>query len=412
MRRPLIWLTCAALASACATDDATPPHDDPPPLDVDDATGTPPPDLEPATATIRVLYESLVTAPDLGTTITLRGEGSLATETPCERIDAQTCVAQVTAFPAGQREIAFRPYLGGVAARGARYLVGRGETVEVAPHFVRTQSSLTTFSGAFHFETLNGVEPNNTRRIWALYPASYGENIAKRYPVVYMHDGRNLFDAAMSITGVEWQVDETADRAWEETGEFAEVIVIGIDQFVTVDGTLGNYRQGEYNPTPDQGILNRPPSGTLYARAIATELKPRIDSALRTLPDRDHTATLGSSLGASISAWLAHAHAGVFGRVGLMSPASGIDNAWIIDQLLGDRLGTSTNRLAALYVDAGVAEGTAVAAQYIDAYHALGYVDGVEMSSYFELNGSHLEAAWARRLPIALAALFPDRRVP
>jgi predicted alpha/beta superfamily hydrolase len=411
MRRPLICLTCAALVGACAADDAPPPHDDPPPLDVDDATSTPPPELEAATATIRVLYESLVTAPDLGTTITLRGEGSLATETPCVRLDAQTCEAQVTAFPAGERELAFRPYLGGVPARGARYLVGRGETVEVAPHFVRTQSSLSTFSGAFHFATLDGVEPNNTRRIWALYPASYGENIAKRYPVVYMHDGRNLFDAALSITGVEWQVDETADRAWEETGEFAEVIVIGVDQFVTVDGVLGNYRQGEYNPTPDQGLLNRPPSGKLYAQAIATELKPRIDSALRTLPDRAHTATLGSSLGASISAWLAHAHAGVFGRAGLMSPASGIDNAWIIDQLLSGRTDTTT-RLAALYIDAGVAEGTAVAAQYIDAYHALGYVDGETMTSYFEVNGYHDETAWARRLPVALAALFPDRRVP
>lgn len=411
MQRPLICLACAALASACATDDA-PPHEDPPPLDVDDATGTPPPELEAATATIRVLYESPLTAVDLGTTITLRGEGSLATETPCERIDAQTCVAQVTAFPAGEREIAFRPYLGGVAARGARYLVGRGETVEVAPHFVRTQSVLNTFSGAYHFAALQGVEPDNARRIWVLYPASYSENIAKRYPVVYMHDGRNLFDAALSITGVEWQVDETADRAWEETGEFAEVIVIGIDQFVTVNGVLGNYRQGEYNPTPDQGILNRPPSGKLYAQAIATELKPQIDSRLRTLPDREHTATLGSSLGATISAWIAHAYAGAFGRAGLMSPASGIDNDWIIGQLQGERIGTGANRLKALYIDAGVAEGTTVAAKYIDAYHALGYVDGVEMSSYIELNGSHLESAWARRLPIALAALFPDRRVP
>lgn len=410
MRRPLLCLTWAALASACALDDP-PPHDDPPPLDVDDATSTPP-ELEAASAKIRVVYPAASPA-HLGFLITVRGEGSLAPEAPCVPVDATTCEAEVTAFPAGQREIAFRPYRDGVPARGARYLVGRGEQVEIAPHFMATRGELVMVGG-LHFETLQAVEPSNARRIWAYLPASYAENTAKRYPVVYMHDGSNLFDAALSITGVEWQVDESADRAWEETGAFAEVIVIGIDQFVTVDvgGTpvRGNYRQGEYNPTPSQGGLNRPPMGTLYATAIATELKRLVDSRLRTLPGRANTATLGSSLGATISAWLGHAHADVFGRVGLMSLSTGIDNAWIIGQLLAG--GAGANRLQKLYIDVGVPEGTGLTAQYIDAYHALGYVDGDSMTSYLEVNGLHHESAWARRLPRALAALFPDRRVP
>lgn len=410
MRRPILCLTWAALTSACALDDP-PPHDDPPPLDVDDATSATP-ELEAASAKIRVVYAADGLS-NQAFAITLRGEGSLATETTCVPVDARTCEAEVTAFPAGKRELAFRPYRDGIPARGARYLVGRGEQIEIGPHFVATHGQLVMFGG-LHFETLEAVEPNNARRIWAYLPASYEENTAKRYPVVYMHDGSNLFDAALSITGVEWQVDESADRAWEETGAFAEMIVIGIDQFVTVDvgGTpvRGNYRQGEYNPTPNQGSLNRPPIGTLYATAVATELKRLVDSRLRTLPGRADTATLGSSLGATISTWLGHAHANVFGRVGLMSPASGVDNAWIIGQLLAG--GAGANRLQKLYIDVGIVEGTGLTAQYIDAYHALGYVDGESMTSYLEINGLHNERAWARRLPRALAALFPDRRVP
>lgn len=403
MQRLLV--TCA-LVTACAVD--PPAHEDVPGVDVDDATGTPP-ELEPAHATVRVVYESPSTAPDLGTTITLRGEGSLATDTPCTRLDARTCVASISAFPAGHRELAFRAYLGGVPSRGARYVVARNESLEIAPHFVRTQGTLLTFSGSFHFDALEAAEPNNARRIWTYLPASYGENTAKRYPVVYMHDGRNLFDSALSITGVEWEVDETADRAWEETGAFAEVIIVGIDQFVTVDGVLGNYRQGEYNPTPDQGILNRPPSGTAYAQAIALELKPRIDAALRTLPGPENTATLGSSLGSTISAWIAHAYPSTFGNVGLMSPATGIDNEWIIDQLLAER--SEPHSLQSLYIDGSVNEA-AIAGQYIDAYHQLGYVDGDNMRSYLEVGAYHDETSWARRLPFALAALFPDRRTP
>ncbi|HEY4177050.1 MAG TPA: alpha/beta hydrolase-fold protein [Kofleriaceae bacterium] len=405
IHQQLLCLTCAALASACTTD--APSHDPPP---VDEANGTP--ELEDATATIRVVYASqAITAGDVA--ITLRGEGSLVTETPCAPVDATTCEATVTQFPAGERELAFRPYRGGVPARGARYLVARDEKVEIAPHFTQTKGTLRELIPAFHSTVLNEVEPGNTRRIWAYLPASYSENAAKRYPVVYMHDGRNLFDPTLSITGIEWQVDESAERAWEETGEFAEVIVIGIDQFVTVNGTLGNYRQGDYNPTPDQGILNRPPTGTLYAQAIATELKPTIDGMLRTLPGASTTATLGSSLGATISVWLTHAHPSVFGRAAIMSPASGIGNDWIIDQLLtAPVLTLVAQRLAALYIDAGTSEPMLVATQYIDAYHTLGYVDGDTMSSLFELNGYHDENAWARRLPIALAALFPGRRIP
>ncbi|HEY4058206.1 MAG TPA: alpha/beta hydrolase-fold protein [Kofleriaceae bacterium] len=397
-------LLCAALLSAC-TDDATPNTPD-----VDDATGTPP-GLEAATATIRVTYAPQLTTADTGA-ITLRGEGSLATETPCVRVSATTCEATVTAFPAGQRDLAFRPYRGGVAGRGAQYLVARGETVEIAPHFTQSKGTLRELP-AFHSTVLDGAEPGNSRRVWAYLPASYDENTAKRYPVVYMHDGRNLFDASLSITGIEWQVDESADRAWEETGEFAEVIVIGIDQFVTVSNVLGNYRQGDYNPTPDQGILNRPPTGKLYAQAIATELKPKIDSMLRTLPGPENTATLGSSLGATVSSWMAYAYPNVFGRAGLMSLADFSGNPWMIDQLLSAPvLSVVAHRLDALYLDAGTGEPFAVAERYIDAYHTLGYVDGDTMSSFIELNGYHDETAWARRLPGALAALFPDRRTP
>jgi len=299
-----------ALLALMACADPTPP----PGLALGDATSWPA--TEPATATVRIHY------PNGRVPIAVRSEG--IDEVPCrpEREEG-VCTASITELPIGEKTLAFRPYLGEQPARGARYLVERGETIDIYPHFIATEGELRTLIPDFHSEILEAEEPGNQRIIYAYLPASYGENPLASYPVVYMHDGRNLFDAASSISGIEWEVDETVERAWEETGAIDEVIVIG--------AALS---------TADQ---------------IGTE-------------------------------WLAQ-------RIAVPAPGP---------------------RLQRIYLDGGTTEpgGGLAAVLFADVYRSLGYVDGADLMLFHELGGLHAEGDWARRLPVALAFLFPARRTP
>ena len=147
-----------------------------------------------------------------------------------------------------------------------------------------------------------------TRRIWIYLPPDYATS-GKRYPVLYMHDGQNLFDAATSYAG-EWGIDESLDSlaARGDRG----VIVVGID-----NGS--EQRMNEYSPWrhPQSGGGE----GDRYVQFLVQTLKPFIDRRFRTLPDREHTGVMGSSMGGLISLAAAFRHPEVFGRVGVFSPS-------------------------------------------------------------------------------------------
>jgi predicted alpha/beta superfamily hydrolase len=145
------------------------------------------------------------------------------------------------------------------------------------------------------------------RRIWLYFPPGY-ETSGLNYPVLYMHDGQNLFDAATAFAG-EWEVDETLNNF---AGQGIKVpIVVGIDN--------GPDRIGEYTPwtNPDYGGGD----GEKYIRFIVETLKPYIDQNYRTLPGRENTGLMGSSLGGLISHYGGLAYQNVFSKAGLFSPS-------------------------------------------------------------------------------------------
>ncbi len=127
-----------------------------------------------------------------------------------------------------------------------------------------------------------------TRRIWLYLPPDYATS-GTDYPVLYMHDGQNLFDDSTSAYG-EWHVDETLNTLYDQGSRVP--IVVGIENG-------GEYRQAEYTP------WEHPPydggDGDLYMEFIVQTLKPYIDLNYRTLPGRDYTGIMGSSLGGFIS---------------------------------------------------------------------------------------------------------------
>jgi alpha-glucosidase len=152
-------------------------------------------------------------------------------------------------------------------------------------------------------------ELNKNRKVWIYLPLSY-ENSSKKYPVIYMHDGQNLFDDELAYSG-EWGVDETLNRLSKE--KKLEFIVIGIENG-------GADRISEYAPW---GLpkYNAKAQGDAYINFIIETLKPYVDREYRTLSDRNNTAIMGSSLGGIISYYAAIKHPEIFGKSGVFSPS-------------------------------------------------------------------------------------------
>ena len=237
-------------------------------------------------------------------------------------------------------------------------------------------------------------ELDNTRTVEVYLPPSYRTS-GRHYPVVYMHDGQNLFDARASFAG-EWQVDETMERL---AGEGIEAIVVAIPN-------MGPKRLDEYSPFQDArhgGGL-----GEAYLSFIIDTLKPRVDRRYRTTPTREHTGIVGSSMGGLISLYAFLRHPQVFGFAGAMSPS-----LWFAGRALLEFARQAPRWTGRLYLDAGTEEGartlndarTAARLLRRQAVRSRGHVLYVE-----DPGGRHEEAAWASRFEYAVRFLLPRRR--
>lgn len=152
-------------------------------------------------------------------------------------------------------------------------------------------------------------------------PAAYARDPQARFPVLYMHDGQNLFGDTGTCGGASWQVRETMETM-EAQGNTGGVIVVGVDHGA-------ERRLDEYSPWENAEVgryfnQNRVVGGLGkdYAAFFAETLKPFIDSTYRTLPDRAHTSVAGSSMGAFISVYLAFAYPELYTNIGVFSVAS------------------------------------------------------------------------------------------
>jgi predicted alpha/beta superfamily hydrolase len=249
---------------------------------------------------------------------------------------------------------------------------------------------------------------SSDRDVLVYLPPGYEKNKRERYPVLYLHDGQNLFDGATSfIKGAEWQVDETA-QSLIKMRAIAPLIIVGIYN-------AGKDRVDEYTPTPDTSH-NMGGKADLYGRMIVEELKPFIDAEYRTLPDAKNTGLGGSSLGGLVSLHLALKYPQMFGRVAVVSPSVWWDNKEILREV------EALTKAPALriWLDIGTKEGgnqeadkvTAANARLLrDALIRKGWKEGVDLK-YLEAEGAeHNERAWAQRVGPMLRFLFPFRRI-
>jgi len=257
------------------------------------------------------------------------------------------------------------------------------------------------FHKSFHSKILN-----NDRDVIIYLPPGYESNKNKRYPVLYLHDGQNLFDGATSfIPGKEWRVDETA-QSLIAAGKIEPLIVVGIYN-------AGKDRIDEYTPTADEKY-KMGGKADLYGRMLVEELKPFIDSTYRTRKDAGHTGLGGSSLGGIVSLYLGLKYADVFGRVAAVSPSVWFANKQIVHYTEA----LSRRPKIRIWLDMGTKEGrTAEEAQQsvLDArllketLQKKGWKPGKDLN-YFEAEGAeHNETAWAARVEPILEFLFPRK---
>lgn len=222
------------------------------------------------------------------------------------------------------------------------------------------------------------------------FPPDYSSG--RRFPVIYMHDGQNLFDETTSFSG-EWHVDEILDSLYKYH-QFS-CIVVGI-----YNG--GTKRLDEYSPWKNDS-LGLGGEGDKYAKFIVKTLKPFIDSHYRTLSDRENTAVMGSSMGGLISLYIALEYPDVFGKAGIFSPS-----LWFSPKSFELIQKHKTNKLQKFYLLAGAKEGYSTVPDIVKADSLLkkSGLDEDYLKCKISKNGEHNEWFWSEEFGDAVRFLF------
>jgi predicted alpha/beta superfamily hydrolase len=233
-------------------------------------------------------------------------------------------------------------------------------------------------------------ELERQRSIRLYLPPSY-QTSDKRYPVIYMHDGQNLFDDLTAFSG-EWQVDESLNQLADKQG--LEVIVVGIDNG-------GDLRMNELSPWENKRFGEA--QGKQYMDFVVDVVKPYIDTNFRTQSDRLHTAIMGSSMGGLISHYGVHAYPEVFSKAGIFSPAY-----WYSQDVFSFTKLKKAPLDARLYVMYGDKEGDGMIADTDKMLRQLRQQGHPRQNFLFKRvpNGEHNEQLWRTEFTDAVQWLF------
>jgi enterochelin esterase-like enzyme len=243
----------------------------------------------------------------------------------------------------------------------------------------------------------------NTRFLRVWLPAGYddADNSERHYPVLYLNDGQNLFEASASFTGVEWQVDETADRLIRE-GTVPPMIVVGLDN-------AGKDRLREYMPHRSMYPVMLRVQGQRYPDFLMKEVMPFVEQSYRVATSPENTGLGGSSLGALIALYTAMVRPGVFGRLLLESPSLWASNRQAIKESRAARIWPERIYLAAGTAEAGSAERDRTVVDDVRELAAIfrrAVLSEKRLRLVIKDGAGHSEGAWAERFPEALQFLF------
>ncbi|MCS0589811.1 alpha/beta hydrolase [Massilia norwichensis] len=313
-----------------------------------------------------------------------KGPMSWSKGVPAQRPEGPVNVWTYT-WPDELGEVQMKPTLGEEKISiGGAYTLAAGSTVDIYPFFGAPFGKLTIV------KDFASPQLNNKRALRIWLPPSYAENPAKRYPVLYMHDGQNLFDARTAAYGVEWGIDETMNRLIA-MGKAEEAIVVGIDNTPE--------RIAEYTPCCDPkyggGKLDA------YGAFVVDTVKPYIDRTYRTLSGKENTAIMGSSLGGIASVAIAQRYPDIFSKAGGVSSSFWWNNGAMIAKL-------PARVPVKFYLDAGtVDDGLPETTRMLEAMRAKGYRENEDLLFFKAEGARHNETSWAARVEKPLLWFFP-----
>ena len=256
------------------------------------------------------------------------------------------------------------------------------------------------------------------RDVWVWTPPAYHTQPQQRFPVIYMHDGQNLFIPEKSYTHVTWGVAETITKlsVW---GFIQPAIVVGIDN---TENRFGDYLPLRPYETPEGQSFLASLTGTqkdelaqmdwvadTYLKLIAEVIKPRVDQDFRTLRDSAHTFVMGSSMGGLISLYALVEYPQVFGGAGCLSTAWPAMNEFMLPYLQSKLPPAGEHKLYFDYGTEGLDADYAPDQQAVDALMVeAGYRHGVDWVTRLYPGADHHERAWRSRLHIVLRFLLSD----
>jgi predicted alpha/beta superfamily hydrolase len=245
----------------------------------------------------------------------------------------------------------------------------------------------------------------NRRDILVYLPRGYRRLSRRRYPVLYLHDGQNVFVAATSFSGVEWGVDETAERLIKEN-VIEPLIIVAV-------ANMGERRVDEYAPT--RGVIDAKSKrkkrsrglARKYARFLMDELKPYIDRKYRTNPEAEFTGLGGSSLGGLVTLAIGILYPQAFSRLMVMSPS-----IWWDDFAIYRLVDTIEQKPPLkIWLDTGTAEpGWEQARELLNRLVEKGWKLQKDLQYMEAQSADHSEAAWSARVGPALQFLFPPAK--
>lgn len=277
--------------------------------------------------------------------------------------------------------------------------IQKSERTEAGHRFIRGESA----TGDLRLHEFYSRIFRNTRFLRVWLPPGYHDpdNAGRSYPVLYLNDGQNLFEASSAFGGVEWQVDETSDRLIRE-GSVPPMLIVGLDN-------AGKNRIREYMPHLSMHPMMLRAQGTRYPTFLFKEVMPFMERNYRVASGPHNTGLGGSSLGALIALYTVAVRPGVIGKLLLESPSLWASNRQIIRQSRGVRqwpervfLATGTSEVGRKERDQSV----------VDDVRELSFIfqrtglDDKRLRLVIEEGGTHHESAWARRFPEGLSFLF------
>ncbi|MGI8317033.1 alpha/beta hydrolase [Halobacillus mangrovi] len=254
---------------------------------------------------------------------------------------------------------------------------------------------------------------NNKRNLYIYLPPSYGGDQSKHYPVLYMHDGQNIFFPAFN--GESWAVDQKADQLIKK-GIMEEIIIVGIPNGEAERSNEYNfYFDGDDEVTvPFSKPLQV--KGEFYEKFLIKEVKPFIDRSFRTKPEAEFTALMGSSMGGAITYHLGFRNPDVFQMIGVLSPYFYYTNPVTKKETSLIHKFEEKKNLKKIWIDIGGKEAPLIQVsqvrRVVDHLKQIGYEPNTELMYYEDNEAEHTERDWSRRVHAPLIYFFGKKGSP